>query len=184
MKVRSFLYKKVKTLFADYFRIILNDADFYRFNYVLELKMMIQRTFMFVSSNLVKGDYYEFGLYKGRSFLFALKEASKRDMHCYGFDSFEGLPDGQIYEDKKITPEEASKKLKFESPATAYNLAYNQGFDDGRSQRRVTRTVYSPDTAYLEDEKLFDETYRRTSGRTLRRNRWPDQTGGHVCTLP
>lgn len=68
----------------------------------------------------------------------------------------------KLKKDKKITPEEASKKLKFETPQNAYNLAYNQGFDDGRSQRRVTRTVYSPDTAYMEDEKLFDETYRRT----------------------
>jgi hypothetical protein len=68
----------------------------------------------------------------------------------------------KLKKDKDITAEEASKKLKFETPANAYNLAYNQGFDDGRSQKRVSRMVYTPDTAYVEDEKLFQDTFRRT----------------------
>jgi O-methyltransferase len=41
------------------------------------------------------GDYYEFGVYKGFSFWFALQIAEiqgKNSMHFYGFDSFDGLP--------------------------------------------------------------------------------------------
>jgi len=73
-------------------KIILNDVDFYDLNQALELKIIIQKAFLFASSNLVGGDYYEFGVYRGRSFKLALREAAKRNMHCYGFDSFKGLP--------------------------------------------------------------------------------------------
>lgn len=41
------------------------------------------------------GDYYEFGVYKGFSFWFAMQIAEileKRNMHFFGFDSFDGLP--------------------------------------------------------------------------------------------
>lgn len=43
----------------------------------------------------VKGDYFEFGLFQGRAFLSAyeLKKKMGLDIHLYGFDSFEGLPD-------------------------------------------------------------------------------------------
>lgn len=42
----------------------------------------------------VSGDYFEFGLFRGRAFLSAyeLKKKYGLDMHLYGFDSFEGLP--------------------------------------------------------------------------------------------
>jgi O-methyltransferase len=42
------------------------------------------------------GDYFEFGLFRGGTFLHAY-EACRRlglhDTHCYGFDSFQGLPE-------------------------------------------------------------------------------------------
>lgn len=50
---------------------------------------------------------------------------------------------------------------EYEAEKDAYMLAYNQGFDDARSQRRVKKTTYTPQTAYTEDEKLFEDTYRR-----------------------
>jgi len=45
-------------------------------------------------------------------------------------------------------------------------LAYNQGFDDARIAKRWSSTgtkkmTYSPDDSYKEDEKLFEDTYRR-----------------------
>jgi predicted O-methyltransferase YrrM len=42
-----------------------------------------------------KGDYYEFGVYKGFSLWFAtqIADALHKDMKFYGFDSFDGLPD-------------------------------------------------------------------------------------------
>jgi len=42
------------------------------------------------------GDYYEFGVYKGFSLWFATQIAAtidRTDMHFFGFDSFEGLPE-------------------------------------------------------------------------------------------
>lgn len=42
------------------------------------------------------GDYYEFGLFRGRTFLHAYETCESlglRDTHLYGFDSFQGLPE-------------------------------------------------------------------------------------------
>lgn len=42
------------------------------------------------------GDYYEFGLFRGYTFLAAFRESERlglTGMHLYGFDSFRGLPD-------------------------------------------------------------------------------------------
>jgi len=55
------------------------------------------------------GDYYEFGLFRGYTFLQAYKHAEEmglEDIHFYGFDSFSGLPiaegidakDGRFFE--------------------------------------------------------------------------------------
>lgn len=41
------------------------------------------------------GDYYEFGLFRGYTFLQAFKHCERlglKDIHFYGFDSFQGLP--------------------------------------------------------------------------------------------
>ena len=46
----------------------------------------------------VKGDYYEFGLFRGYTFLQAwnhCKELKLGDVNFYGFDSFAGLPEAQ-----------------------------------------------------------------------------------------
>lgn len=60
-----------------------------------------------------------------------------------------------------LSRKSASETNVYEAPADAYNLAYNQGFDDGRSQRKISKTVFTPAKAYVEDEKLFEETYTR-----------------------
>jgi len=44
------------------------------------------------------GDYYEFGLFRGYTFLQAYKHAQEKGLngvHFYGFDSFEGLPEAE-----------------------------------------------------------------------------------------
>jgi hypothetical protein len=49
-----------------------------------------------VRSEGLQGDYFEFGLFRGFTFLHAQKEARRlglRDIHFYGFDSFAGLPE-------------------------------------------------------------------------------------------
>lgn len=45
--------------------------------------------------DLPPGDYLEFGVFKGRSFIYAYKFAVqyKMNMHFYAFDSFKGLPE-------------------------------------------------------------------------------------------
>ncbi|OLC53552.1 MAG: hypothetical protein AUH85_14020 [Chloroflexi bacterium 13_1_40CM_4_68_4] len=56
---------------------------------------MLEMAFELVHNNHVEGDYLEFGVYRGRSFIEAWKAAGRydaRDMRFYAFDSFEGLP--------------------------------------------------------------------------------------------
>ncbi len=58
----------------------------------------IQKAFDLVSKEADGniGDYYEFGLFRGYTFLQAYKHCEKQgidDIHFYGFDSFEGLPE-------------------------------------------------------------------------------------------
>lgn len=58
-------------------------------------KYFFQCAFDFLYSNSVKGDYFEFGVHKARTFRYALVESLIRNlnMNFYAFDSFEGLPD-------------------------------------------------------------------------------------------
>ncbi len=44
--------------------------------------------------DLPPGDYLEFGVYRGRSFIYAYEQAKRfnLNMHFYAFDSFQGLP--------------------------------------------------------------------------------------------
>ncbi len=62
----------------------------------LEVKLMLKRSFSNILINKLPGDYFEFGLYQGRSFLYALESQQEArnwgvPIHCHGFDSFEGL---------------------------------------------------------------------------------------------
>ncbi len=56
--------------------------------------------FDMITENNIRGDYFEFGCHRVRTFRMALTEARKRDladMHFWAFDSFEGLPeDGSV----------------------------------------------------------------------------------------
>lgn len=56
---------------------------------------MLAHAFEFKRINGVKGDYFEFGLWRGKTFRYAhrLKKRYRlSDMKLWGFDSFEGLP--------------------------------------------------------------------------------------------
>ena len=57
---------------------------------------MLAQAFEFVRLNGIPGDYLEFGLWRGRTFLHARrmrKLYGLEDMHLWGFDSFQGLPE-------------------------------------------------------------------------------------------
>ena len=57
---------------------------------------MISQAFEFKAINQVEGDYFEFGLWRGRTFCYAhrMKHRYRQfDMMLFGFDSFQGLPE-------------------------------------------------------------------------------------------
>lgn len=59
-------------------------------------RQVLLDAFTMTSSAGVGGDYLEFGVYQGQTFVNAWRSAHVRgrpDMHFYAFDSFQGLPD-------------------------------------------------------------------------------------------
>jgi hypothetical protein len=61
-----------------------------------EKSQFFRKTFDFLTDSRVKGDYFEFGSHRCRTFRMALTEARKhnvQDMNFWAFDSFEGLPE-------------------------------------------------------------------------------------------
>lgn len=71
-------------------------------------EVMMKEAFEFASNANVGGDYLEFGVWKGRSFMRAfhtwkyvlLNNKNLSDLKFYAFDSFEGLPEITSTEDK------------------------------------------------------------------------------------
>lgn len=60
-----------------------------------EKYLYFRRTFDFLHENEIRGDYYEFGCHRCRTFRMALTEARRHNldgMKFWAFDSFEGLP--------------------------------------------------------------------------------------------
>src|SRR5882672_6940762 len=73
---------------------LIEGVDLHSDNRLRERGMLAQ-AFEFKQINGVGGDYFEFGLWRGKTFLYAWE--MKRRYHCcemqlFGFDSFEGLP--------------------------------------------------------------------------------------------
>jgi hypothetical protein len=61
-----------------------------------EKALFFRRTFDFLTDSRVRGDYFEFGCHRCRTFRMALSEARKHNldaMQFHAFDSFEGLPE-------------------------------------------------------------------------------------------
>ena len=57
---------------------------------------MIRQAFEFKAINQVNGDYFEFGLWKGKTFCYAhsmKRRFRQKGMMLIGFDSFQGLPE-------------------------------------------------------------------------------------------
>tara|TARA_Y100000310_G_C20480282_1_gene714345 strand:- start:38 stop:790 length:753 start_codon:yes stop_codon:yes gene_type:complete len=73
------------------------------FNYMNKITAYTQREILvknimsFIAVNKIEGDYLEFGVWEGESFInayhFARKHKRLRRMNYYAFDSFEGLPE-------------------------------------------------------------------------------------------
>jgi len=64
---------------------------------IVEREQMINYALLYCRSNGLEGNYYEFGVGAGRTFVNALTFAEKHGMlehmHFFGYDSFEGLPE-------------------------------------------------------------------------------------------
>jgi len=68
---------------------------------------ILKKSFEFIAHNKIEGDYLEFGVWKGRSFIRAHniwkylfeKRGELKSMRFYAFDSFEGLPEIKNKED-------------------------------------------------------------------------------------
>lgn len=64
--------------------------------FLYENARMIETAFGFIHNNGIKGDYLEFGVFRGRTFAEAWNAArryGRQKMHFYAFDSFTGLPE-------------------------------------------------------------------------------------------
>lgn len=62
----------------------------------MEKYRMFVRAYDFLTENMVKGDYYEFGCHRCRTFRMSLTEARRHnlsEMQFHAFDSFQGLPE-------------------------------------------------------------------------------------------
>jgi O-methyltransferase len=64
----------------------------------LESASMVFQAFQYVSHNKIKGDYAEFGVFRGRGIIeafYASKKFDRKETSFLVFDSFEGLPEIQ-----------------------------------------------------------------------------------------
>lgn len=60
---------------------------------------MLSWAFTFTNSSMVDGDYLEFGVYRGHTFVTAWRQArlaGQSTIRFYAFDSFQGLPDPNV----------------------------------------------------------------------------------------
>ncbi len=82
-----------------YFPSIKYSAPFYflrEFFSFGDRERMVKTAMEFISFCKIKGDYLEFGVWRGETFSSAVHLAKKNkisDMKFYAFDSFEGLPE-------------------------------------------------------------------------------------------
>jgi hypothetical protein len=95
-KVKNILTRLAhRTLDSEVVTSMLEVLDVRSANRMSELGM-IRQAFEFKVTNQVNGDYFEFGLWRGKTFCHAhrMKRRFRQEgMMLFGFDSFKGLPD-------------------------------------------------------------------------------------------
>jgi hypothetical protein len=72
-----------------------------KWHFWYESARMIETAFGFAFNNGVRGDYLEFGVYQGRTFIDAWEAARRyqmREMRFHAFDSFAGLPEPEQHD--------------------------------------------------------------------------------------
>lgn len=118
----------------------------------------------------VKGDYYEFGLFRGYTFLQAwnhCKELNLVEVNLHGFDSFEGLPpaegidqvDGRFFEGQfACSREDVEKNLSGEGvDLNKVNLV--QGYyEDSLTEKLHSEYKFKPASVVLLDCDYYSST--------------------------
>ncbi|SOD39981.1 TylF/MycF/NovP-related O-methyltransferase [Nitrosovibrio sp. Nv4] len=138
---------------AEWVARVLEVLDRRSDNRMAELGILSQ-AFEFIKINQVPGDYFEFGLWRGKTFGYAHRmkhRYGRHDMKLWGFDSFQGLPDTEEHPD---------------------NIWYKGQFACTRPEFEAilkSRGIRSAEYELVEgfySESLNDSAHRRLSGRT------------------
>lgn len=115
---------------------------------------MISQAFHFAAINKIDGDYFEFGLWRGKTFTYAHRMKQRhgfQDMTLWGFDSFRGLPDASAERDGGWQTGEFS--------------CSEEEFRQILKQHRIRPEEYRLISGYY-DRSLNGELHRRLEGRS------------------
>ncbi len=80
-----------------------------------DIKEFLRKVMNYISASNLRGDYAEFGVFKGGTFIKAIKMAQAKKlewMRFYAFDSFEGLPETSGTDAEKFKKGEYKSSLE------------------------------------------------------------------------
>ena len=116
------------------------------------------------------GDYYEFGLFRGYTFLQAYKHTTELgldNIHFFGFDSFEGLPpadgidvaDGRFFEGQFACSKQEVEKNLYQNGMDAERTTLVKGFyEDSLTEKLRTQHDFKPASVVLLDCDYYAST--------------------------
>lgn len=120
------------------------------------VEKMLNTAMKYVEQSTLEGDYFEFGVFEGHSFVIAYSLAERyrlQAMRFHAFDSFAGLPEVEGIDAQGFRHFEVGQ-FACDLPTFMHNISRN-----GLDQRRITVTP-----GYY-DESLNDETKRKLNAR-------------------
>lgn len=132
----------------------------------------IQKSFQYIQSAKLPlfGDYYEFGLFRGYTFLKAYQYSQELDVNnvnFYGFDSFQGLPavngvdrhDGRFYEGQfSCAKKSVIKHLKNHGMDMHKAHLIEGYYEDSLTAQLKTQYDFKPALVVLLDCDLYSST--------------------------
>lgn len=139
-----------------------------RFNYE-PIEQVLHQAVDYARTIRSKGDYLEFGLWKGRSFVAAYHLAKSIDLNMkfYGFDSFEGLPElsaeDQMHEEYKKGEYSCSieefRSIMLENDVSKDDVTLTEGFyEDSLNEEARTKLPLKEAAIIMIDCDLYDST--------------------------
>lgn len=137
---------------AEWFARVMEVMDRRSDNRMAELGIL-GHAFEFIKINQVPGDYFEFGLWRGKTFGYAhrMKHRYKQeDMKLWGFDSFQGLPATEDHPDN----------IWYEGQF----VCTRPEFEEILKSKRISREEYELVEGFY-SESLNADLHRRLQGR-------------------